>query len=325
MNHKRRSVASYIVYLRWILNISMPASILVARLLAAARNRRHAFTRRSMAGFSVVVRKAVLLRRTLNSSYARLVEVGSNAIARNHGMGDSVLITYVILALLLGTLSVVVAQLVDYFGDSSRWRSIGSAALHDAPWPSIAVLIALIPTIWLVARWCVFRVLPILVHGQGSVSFLLKYSIRLASALPTVIIGNAIVISMHLAGVEPANATAVIALLIVALVLMVLPTVLQVSGEVAKSYHGEELPHALALGLPAPFAARHVVLPRIVTTLHTAIALAITRVIVEIAVVVNTVPLARIRADALPQDPKDLFEIFQTLYSSVTVLSLIHI
>jgi len=240
-------------------------------------------------------------------------------VARRRGIAASLIVYSLTAVLLWSILFSVIAQLLDYYGDRSsvawmqQWRAV--------PWPTVTILIALVPVTWSITRIIAGHIAPLLTFHQTAFSTLFRYVVRLLAVLPTLIVGNSVLTLSDMVGTTPYGYTGIVPFFLVAFLLMVMPTVLNVSYAMVKTTDRTALQHAIALGLSEPYAARHVIMPRLRVSLDTAITLAITRVVVEIAVVVNTSSLLTLRDNGLPRDSATLFSTFRAIYGSVTVES----
>jgi ABC-type phosphate transport system permease subunit len=147
----------------------------------------------------------------------------------------------------------------------------------------------------------------------------IDYLIKLLGSLPTLILGNAVIVVSNRLDFHPTVPMASMAFIVLALAITGLPTILQIGREVLKDYDPKQLQQALALGIGKPTIGKDIIIPGIRRSFNAGITIAISRIIIEGYIVINRMVFMEPGGDRIIRDPQDFLDIFYGLYSTVTI------
>ena len=142
-----------------------------------------------------------------------------------------------------------------------------------------------LPIVWCLLRFFLTRSLVVLTFQLGRTKALLKLFVRVLGTLPTVILGNVFLTAFYLVGYSPSTEAEAGLLLLVTIIIVALPTALQVGQEILDDCDKSSLQHARSLGLSNLAAGYLVVLPQYRKSLNVCVTFSLGRIIVELYII----------------------------------------
>lgn len=148
-----------------------------------------------------------------------------------------------------------------------------------------------------------------------------SYIVKLLSTLPTLILGNAIIFLFKLLGFEADTFFKSYLFIIISLSIIGLPTTLHLGQELITDFNKNIYLQARSLGLNSIYIGKAIVIPSFQKTLRATVTLAVSRVIIEGYIIIDSV-LKNIDKDmAMINDSEDLLDVFYTIYGTMTINS----
>jgi ABC-type Fe3+ transport system permease subunit len=228
-----------------------------------------------------------------------------------------------VFALVLATLALLALAigwgLADFFRtQGSSLAGVSRALARRASLAATVKALLFLAGIWLAVRYATDRTIAVLAFDRAVRAKLLRTIARILSTLPTIILGNALLVLVNGCHLKPRGAFATHLFLIGAVTLVSLPTALQVAGELLKDLDKRQLTQALALGLSRIKIGNAIVVPRLRGALNAAVTMALARTIIEAYIVLNHTLRVRSLAETI-NDAKGIMDTFVGLYSAMTI------
>ncbi len=176
-------------------------------------------------------------------------------------------------------------------------------------------------SLWASLRFAARQTLVVLIFTRNWGTKPLDYMIRLLGSLPTLILGNAILVLTGAMGLHPQNPIIGVLFILLTLTLIGLPTVLQIGQEVLKDYDKRQLQQAVALGISRIVIGKKVALPSVHRSFNAAVTIAISRIIIEGYIVLDRTLFASPTNLTIIRDADGLLDIFYGIYSTMTIQS----
>lgn len=292
-------------------------------------------------GFQGIQRQALALRRLLTAIYNWLGRVAVNLlhllkkklsairafIARSWLLFTrrvmSRMLFCFVSALLIALLLLVFRGVVTFYVSkpSAALREAGARVLEAASFKIILNTFLCALCLWLLLRLLAKHTLVVLNSLRGWSATLISYAIRLVAALPTLILGYAILQLSDAAGIRPHSYLEVSLFIVSALTIIGLPTVLNIAQAVLKDQDRRQFYAARSLGVDKVMVSRQVTLRSIRRSFNMAVTVALGRVIIEGYIVLDNTLFKVNTVSATVKDSQDFLSVFYAVYSSMTIES----
>lgn len=149
--------------------------------------------------------------------------------------------------------------------------------------------------------------------------------IKLLGALPTLILGNAVLVLSKKMGLLPTNIVGEFIYIISSLTLIGLPTTLQLGQEIIKDIDKKPVYQALSLGIGRNVIGKKIIMPGIKKTFNSAVVLSLSRILIEGYIVIAHGINNQQIGNGMLRNPEDLLDIFTSIYSKMTIDSNIYL
>jgi ABC-type sulfate transport system permease component len=173
--------------------------------------------------------------------------------------------------------------------------------------------------LWIVLYQLTSQIVVYAFFARKPMKLLLAVIVRLLAALPTLVLGNAVFLVGNRLGWLPRSQLATLCFILAALTIISLPTALQVLLEVVGDYDRRQLVQAMALGLNKLVIGKFILLKAIRKTRRLAVLLAMGRTLIEGYLVLDRGLSVTLRSSVSISSSSDLMDVFQGLYSAITI------
>lgn len=225
--------------------------------------------------------------------------------------------------LLMVIVATIIAGIVDFYlsaPDKAILTAVGGTRLHISLLAVIGISLCFV-LVSVSVRFITKETLVVLLFTRARGTTSLKFIVRLLSALPTLLLGNAVLILADVLQLRPSGPVSTFFFVALTIIAVALPTALNIGQEVLKEYDKRLTQQAGALGLSGIVTGRCIVMPSIRRSFNVAIIIAIGRTIIEAYLVLGNV-LRSAQSEALIfNGSEDILAVFYQLYSSMTIQS----
>lgn len=233
---------------------------------------------------------------------------------------DSRLITYAVMGVILFLIVSVLVEIALFYVShpSSTAADSGHRLLRHLSFRNLILGAAGIITMWFMLGFLAKHTLITLTSSRRWYVTILEYLIRLAASIPTLILGNELIKLSNKLDIRPQSALPNALFVTTTLILIGLPTVLNIGQTIIKDHDNRSFNQALSLGVSRILIGKRVMFPSVHSSFHMAITLAVGRILIEAYIVIHSM-INRSEMAAVIKDSQDFISIFYAVYSSMTV------
>lgn len=199
----------------------------------------------------------------------------------------------------------------------ASWSPVFRAVSHKGV---LAVILGTF-SIWWLLRFLAKHALVVIIFYDDLRAKAVSYVIRMLAAIPTLILGNAILTLSGILGLHPRGLLSTSLFIVIALTLIGLPTVLNISQVVLRDHDRRQFFAARTMGINRTMVGHHVALRGIRRSFNMAVTIAVGRVIIEAYIVLDNTLFRNTDVSSVISDPQTFVKVFYAVYSSMTIQS----
>jgi ABC-type phosphate transport system permease subunit len=173
---------------------------------------------------------------------------------------------------------------------------------------------------WFVLRLLASQSLMVLrLKGRLRAGWFFNSASKLLASLPTIVLGSTVIGLTNTLGLQPVNETLQVVYMFSVYTIIGLPTVLQIGYASLEEVEQKKIEDALAQGFPDRYLISNVLWPSVRRSFNVAVTVAMSRIIVEGYIVIDRTLVAQSASTTLIEDSKAFLDIFNTIYSTMSV------